>query len=703
MRNLEVVRGSDLRANTVIAAASGPASDGVGAITSADRVNCNISYQLLSNTTSDGSCVPMLIGEGRFAKVYKAWQRSDGHNIRAVAIKILHNTARYVEQNLFEQEIAMLKELSSVARTDIIKILDVVHLGPMIMCGCGRVYHPLCPECGRHLLQRRDVENREYPSLACPNNACGYDVSAMNIEIQYRKLTSPPAKICCKEGARAMQGTIVNFVNRPAVIMDLQDTRLDEVAEQRRQYFHQRCQQYTTDIADVAGHRPTGKWQKERDQQRLQRAMALDKMMMMVQIAEAVAGLHQELAIIHKDLTPDNIMVNFNARSGQGGSLRKSPLLSFQDVLNDLISYPTFGVKIIDFGLADRQKLSRKWYEEKDIINAGMDKAPYFSPEALQRTQRLNHRLQIDPELKRFIIPPELKNSIISVHEGDTLAFQWDLLHKHELLIKRVEAGPEPGVFSAYFEGHPPPPEQQRQSQLVLPLGEAHDVYSVGALFYYLLTENHLQVQRLGGFVSVIQTHPCELTAAALLSRHGDSYIAHRDAIPIPDKQWRDRMMELILRAMVRGRQHSFSTSRSERGPGPAQDLLWETKRLYRSMQAYSLSEPVVRTARLAAFGTAASIVIMLAGFQSLRSGVQQTRDARSGEQCKEGAGGRSPLRSSTMVNQGAKSVVPTEPSGALGGVAAMDPSRSTQQSLSVAAQAASKKPSGKHAHSPKK
>ncbi len=619
------------------AAASAPGGD---LITSTERVSCNIVYQLLSNANAEGGCTPLQIGEGRFAKVYKAWQRSDGHNIRVVAIKILHNTARYVEQNLFEQEIAMLKELSSAPRTDIIKILDVVHLGPMIMCGCGRIYHPLCPECGRHLLQRRDVENKDYPSLACPDSGCGYEVSAMNIEIQYKKLTSPPAKTCCKDGPRATEGTIINFVNRPAVIMDLQEIRFDEVAEQRRTYFHQRCQQYLSEAAEASGHGQFGKWRKARDQVRLQRAMALDKMMMMVQVAEAVAGLHQELGIIHKDLTPDNVMVNFNTKSSQGGQQKKTRPRDFQELLNDLVSYPTFGVKIIDFGLADRQKLSRKWYEEKDIINAGMDKAPYFSPEALQRTQRLNHRLHIDLELKRFLIPPELKNSIISVHEGDVLTFQWDLLHKHELLIKRIEAGAEPGSHYAYFEGQPPSLEQQRQSQLVLPLGEAHDVYSLGALFYYLLTENHLQVQRLGGFVSVIQTHPCELTASALLRRHGDSYIAHRNAIPIPDRYWRDRTMELILRAMVRGRLHSFNTSRSERGPGPALDLLWEVKRLYRGFQTFILSEPGVRTARVATAGAATALAsALLLGYSLLSPATDPASKRRSAgpEICDQG------------------------------------------------------------------
>src|ERR1043166_4250690 len=105
------------------------------------RVNSNIVYQILADRSPSGQHVPMMLGEGRFAKVYKAWQRSDGENIRQVAIKILHNTARYVDQNLFQQEIALLKELSGAPMNHVVGVLDVVQLGPMIMCGCGQIYH----------------------------------------------------------------------------------------------------------------------------------------------------------------------------------------------------------------------------------------------------------------------------------------------------------------------------------------------------------------------------------------------------------------------------------------------------------------------------------------------------------------------------------------------------------------------------------
>lgn len=606
--------------------------------TAPERVDSNIIYQIQAEPDAYGSFIPVQLGEGRFAKVYKAWQRSDGQNLRQVAIKILHNTARYVDQNLFQQEIALLKELSAASMSHVVSVLDVVQLGPMIMCGCGKIYNPLCPQCGRFRLQGRDTDNKEYPSLACPDGQCGYSVSAMNIEMQYQKLTSAPAKVCCKEGPFASRGTIINFVNRPAVVMELQETRLDAFGETRRQEMQSRCESGAQESLNDRATQPVAKapegvraqlriaqgaWssvlQSARAQQqvarrlRVQRTLALDKLMLMVQVAESVAWLHGEMGIIHKDLTPDNVMVNLAAEklSKAPVKMKGRPSISVDEILRDCVSYPTSSIKVIDFGLSDRQKLSRKWYEEKDIINAGIDKAPYFSPEALQRIQRLNCRLEIDTERSRFVLPSELKDSNLSVHKGDILAFQWDINHEHDLTILHVEHDAKTQRSYAYFEGRPPPLHQQRQFQIILPLSEAHDIYSAGALFYYILTEKHLQVQRLASFVSVIQTHPCELTATELLRRHGDSYRVHRDAIPIPDPEWRDRVMELILRAMVRGRRDSFNACRSERGPESALSLLWETKRIYRGYQEQILAEP--RLHRLQLRVAAVALVLLAA------------------------------------------------------------------------------------------
>ena len=587
------------------------------------RMRSDIIYKFLPLSEKEGQPrVPHLLGEGRFAKVYKAWQNSDGQNIRPVAIKILHNTGRYSDQHLLEQEIDLLKELSIASTANIVRILDVIQMEPLIMCGCGQVYHPLCPQCGRHPLERRDLNKKESPSLACPDSRCGYEVSAADIERQYKRLTSPPTKNCCREGPYVQEGTIINFVDRPAVVMELEETRLDQVAEARLHYFDTRCQEF---VASSTGssERSSMKINKLLDDVRLQRAMALDKMMLMVQIAEAVFWLHHEMRIVHKDLTPDNVMVNFMSTKGRQGPLKRKKPLKLQELLDDLVSYPRFGVKIIDFGLADREQLSRKWYEDKDMSNAGMDKAPYFSLEAKQRSQTIQ-RLTIDIEQKRFLIPKEQKDSVNSVHEGDILTFQWDLQHQHDLVIQKIEPALERGRYYAYFEGQPPPAEQQRQIQMVLPLGEAHDIYSVGALFYFIMTGNHLKVNDLSGFVNVLQRQRCELTAREILRDHGHTYLDHKSAIPIPNPFWQDRVMELILRAMVRGRNLSFNDSRSQRGSAAAHELLWATKRIYHGFQQEVLGEVRVKSLRRLTVG-AATLAVLLSGAAAYMIGGQRS------------------------------------------------------------------------------
>lgn len=590
----------------------------------AAKVSSNIDYEIVAESMRDGHSVPAKMGEGRFAKVYKAWQRNDGQRIRPVAIKILHNTARYLEQQLFLQEILLLKSLSLAARTQVVNIIDVVDLGPMIMCGCGRIYHPLCPLCGVKKLHRRDIVGREYPTLACPDLRCGYQVSAQDIEIQLDKLISPPAKRCCVSGPHAQSGTIINFVDRPVMVMELQESTLAATAEHARALFAQSCSQFLQ--PDIIRHaaRPLPPTWRSRQVCQIQRAMALNKLMLMVQLAEAVSKLHGPLEIVHKDLTPDNIMVNFKADLNQPVRMQMPRNLPLSMILHDAINVAECEVKIIDFGLADNKQLSRKWYEEKDIVN-GIDKSPYFSPEALGRVQRISEELKIEHDLKRFVIPSDLINSNTSVHEGDVLSFQWDVHHEHDLVIKRIEKNAEEGKAFAYFEGRAPPVSQLHSCQLVMPLSEAHDLYSIGALYYYIFTEKHLSVHQFASFVSVLQTDRCELTAKDLLKRHGHSYLLFRDALPIPDEYWRDRVMEIILRAMVRGRRHSFNSSRCERGPRAAQDLLWKTKRAFQGFQQQIQSEDPVRRVRRTAWSIGLSLTLVLAG--GLLFGLHQTQN----------------------------------------------------------------------------
>ena len=54
------------------------------------RFESNITYELeQAQDPHQGYIVPNLLGQGRFAKVFGAWQRSSDRNVRRVAIKIL--------------------------------------------------------------------------------------------------------------------------------------------------------------------------------------------------------------------------------------------------------------------------------------------------------------------------------------------------------------------------------------------------------------------------------------------------------------------------------------------------------------------------------------------------------------------------------------------------------------------------------------
>lgn len=65
-----------------------------GRLTQSLSIQASVSYDILAQTQADGISVPVLIGSGKFAKVYKAWQRSARRNVRPVAVKILHDHAR---------------------------------------------------------------------------------------------------------------------------------------------------------------------------------------------------------------------------------------------------------------------------------------------------------------------------------------------------------------------------------------------------------------------------------------------------------------------------------------------------------------------------------------------------------------------------------------------------------------------------------
>lgn len=581
-----------------------------------------ITYELVSSADAEMSIVPTVLGRGRFAKVYKAWQRSAGHNVRPVAIKILHENIDQRSEQLFLQEINLLKKLTSAAGVNVISVLDILQLGPMVMCGnCGQIYHPRCPRCGEHLLERYDPKHEAYAALRCKDQArCKYVVSAEHILNSAYALMQYPAKTCCtkEQGARAQRGTLINFVDRDAVVMELLEQGLPHFQENRRRTYARLCRQHgillpesyeessdavpavmATSAAQLNAPQldtPLLRAAQPPELAFVQKVMLLEKVFLMVQLAESVAWLHGEQQIVHKDLAPDNIMIAALPDPGEvDDDWRGLSVGGLAEALTSLATYPSFDAKVIDFGLADQLQLTRNWYEEP-VQNIATEKRAYLSPEALNRKRHIYQRLDFDSATRRFIIPEVLrpdKDGELSIKPGDLLVDESDPTHGYCLTVTAVEQDAQDRrIFRATFAGEVPPCPQARQFDLLHPLGEAHDIYALGAIFYFILTGDHTGVAKLVNIIGPLQDKPEPLRPEVLAAKI-PSYPLARERLP--EKYFADELLILILRAMIRGLPESFVSSRVERGPEPARKLLHETRRLYNQIKADVLSEPQQR------------------------------------------------------------------------------------------------------------
>ncbi len=559
----------------------------------------------LAQVSENGKTQPRLLGAGRFAKVYAAQQVIAGQPSRNVAIKILHDHADDPMERLFSQELALNREFATGPTQGVSPMLDVIHLGPLVLCGCGTLYHPTCPRgCGTPL-QRANGKNRPFPSLKC--GKCDYELSAEFVHQKGSELYSSKAKPCCSRetDAFANEGTIINFVLREAMVMEALEVSLADFAAfvddpdplpSEDLSPLKRCQHFFGLIS-----------QRQRGRFLEQKVRLLGKVHLMVQISEAVVWLHATKKVVHKDLAPDNIMIVHAPCSTS-----VAPDDPFPALLDQAANLCT-EICVIDFGLSDKEKLTRSWYEDAEVSMA-TTKLPYLSPEARYRRQVLGTGLELDSAQRRFRIPAALEQSPASIRPDDIIADNLDLAHLQDLKIDHIEE--ENGQRFAYFK-EVPPKIIPRQLEIVRPLGEAHDVYALGAIFYYILTGRHDQVEQLSNLAGSIQDQPCALDRRSLVRR--DNYPNRRNAIREPF--WRDPLMRVILRAMVRGRPESFVSDRTVRGPDPAQRFLVELKQIQQGLIAEIFAErehtKVVRWRGIIAVVLIATLAVMTCNWLS--------------------------------------------------------------------------------------
>jgi hypothetical protein len=201
-------------------------------------------------------------------------------------------------------------------------------------------------------------------------------------------------------------------------------------------------------------------------------------------------------------------------------------------------------------------------------------------------------------------IPPEL-----DIMVGDVIADARSTGHGNDLVVRKIEADDKTRERFAHFGGTPFPDSQNQQLELVRRLGEPHDLYSLGALFYYVLSEKLDAVRDLRALVQRIKVERgLEMTATALAGQ--DQYRSLRDHIP--EKFWQDDLLVLILRAMVRGRKESLVESRVVRDSGASRVLLHEIRRIHRGIYREVLAaRDIVRFRRLAVFVVAFAISLI--------------------------------------------------------------------------------------------
>jgi serine/threonine protein kinase len=568
---------------------------------------------------ADGIATPVCAGEGKYALVFQALQESlQRKPPRYVAIKILREKAELSWERQLDDEITLLE---IVARTQgegpwsrnssVVSAIDVLTMPPLILCGCGKIYQPKCPEGHNELLSRRPTRpNESFPVLAC--SQCNYEVSAERIDdpkVRERLLQSP-AKTCCdRSKPTAKGGTIINFAHRKAIVMPLIHFKLHDFFEARRVYFEElsRLAPYraipgSVDIVTGPLRMLSHKLGVKRllpastDWSTLIRLCRVhEKIQLMLELIDAVAWLHEH-GIVHRDLASDNVMI-YQDRSAL--DLTRAELSAdvsqndagVRNTLQRILVSNPYHVCLVDFGLADTQELRRSWYD-KSLLDGGQYKQAYWSPEARRYHKPIDSHLEIQI-LERAKDGSGVKGCfradegfLFGIEVGDTLVDSRSTL----FAIRIVSIVTQENLRIAYFEGTLPPSQNTRFASIPQ-LGEVHDLYGLGALLYYVLSEDSAKVERLASYADLLSpSSPKQQKDAPSLEKERKNrfYIELLEALGC-DIMAND-VLGVCLKSMVRGRAFSYARSRTERGSKPVECLAKDLRKIY-----WRLHQEVIR------------------------------------------------------------------------------------------------------------
>src|SRR5207344_2995645 len=125
----------------------------------------------------------------------------------------------------------------------------------------------------------------DYPLLHC--SRCGYELSGEDVQQKAAELLRPPAKTCCT-GPRSARGTLINFVDREVVVMELVEHGLIEFALLRAQELQKIGAQALYAQAPKesgAGSLVNRVLRPDRDEVLAQKVSLLEKLYLMVQLA----------------------------------------------------------------------------------------------------------------------------------------------------------------------------------------------------------------------------------------------------------------------------------------------------------------------------------------------------------------------------------------------------------------------------------